>query len=168
MKLSESHHLAAFLDILFDFFKEYTITSCLCPLKYLDGMKKQLLESEILEKSYLFNINQYSIDINFSRKTTEEDIYYFLFGRSHEGMCSSVLLDLWGNRKFMTFEIDSEKYPPFVRDFLDESGTLRTSYISEEDEMIPVDEKDIMSMDELKSFLLKNNIRRDVTWVEVD
>ncbi len=168
MKLSELHHLAAFLDVLFNLFKEHNITSCLSPLKDLDGMKKLLLDSEIVGKSYLFNINQYSIDIDFSRKTTEEDIYYFLFGRSHEGMCSSVLLDLWGSRKFMTIEIDSEKYPPFVRDFLDESGKLRTSYISEEDEMIPVDEKDIMSMDELKDFLVKNNIRRDVTWIEVD
>ncbi len=168
MKLSELHHLAAFLDVLFDFFKEHNITSCLSPLKDLDGMKKQLLESEIFEKSYLFNINQYSIDINFSRKTTEEDLYYFLFGRSHEGMCNSVLLDLRGNRNFMTIEIDSEKYPPFVREFLNDSGELKTSYISEEDEMIPVDEKDIMSMDELKDFLVKNNIRRDVTWIEVD
>lgn len=168
MKLSELHYLATFLDVLFDFFKEYNITSCLSPLKDLHSMKKQLLDSEIVGKRYLFNINQYSFDIDFSIKTTEEDLYYFLFGKSHEDLCSSVLLDLWGNRKFMTIEIDSEKYPPFVRDLLDESGKLRTSYISEEDEMIPVDEKDIMSMDELKDFLRKNNIRRDVTWVEVD
>jgi len=168
MKLSELHHLAAFLDVLFDFFKEYNITSCLSPLKDLDGMKNQLLHSDIVGKRYLFNINQYSIDIDFSRKTSEEDLYYFLFGKSHEGLCSSVLLDLWGDRKFMTIEIDSEKYPPFVRDFLNDAGELKTSYISEEDEMIHVDEKDIMSMDELKDFLRKNNIRRDVTWVEVD
>lgn len=168
MKLSELHHLAAFLNVLFDFFKEYNIMSCLSPLKDIDGMKKQLLGSEIVGKRYLFNINQYSIDIDFSGKTSEADIYYFLFGKSHEGLCSSILLDLYGNRKFMTIEIDSEKYPPFVRDFMDESGKLRTSYISEEDEMIPVDENDIMSMDDLKDFLRKNNIRRDVTWVEVD
>lgn len=168
MKLSELHYLAKFLDVLFYFFKEHNITSCLNPLKDLDGMKKQLLDSEIVRKRYLFNINQYSIDIDFSRKTSEEDLYYFLFGKSNKGLCNSILLDLWGDRKFMTIEIDSEKYPPFVRDFLDESGKLRTSYISEEDEMIPIDENDIMSMDELKGFLRKNNIRRDVTWVEVE
>lgn len=168
MKLSELHNLTAFLDVLFDFFKEHNITSCLNPLKDLDGMKKQLLDSEVLERKYLFNINQYCIDLDSSMKTTEEDLYLFLFGSSHEGLGNTVLLDLWGNKKFITIEIDSEKYPPFVRDFLNDSGELKTSYISEEDEMIPVDKNDIMSMDELKDFLLKNNIRRNVTWVEVD
>ena len=167
MKLSELQYLSTFLEVFFSFFKEFDITSCVSPLKDLDGMRRRLLEAEVLKKSYLCSINQFSIDVNF-QNGDEDDVYYFLFGRSDSVLPSGFLLDVWYRSGFLTIEIDDEKYPPFVRDFLNKSGELEISFITGEDELINVDENEIMSMDELKSFLRMNSIRKDVIRIEVD
>jgi len=167
MKLSELRYFPIFLEVLFDFFKEFNITSCVSPLTDLDGMRRRLLESEVLKKSYLRSINQFSIDVNF-QNGDEDDVYYFLFGRSDSVLPSGFLLDVWYRIGFLTIEIDDEKYPPFVRDFLNKSGEMKMSFITGEDELSNVDENEIMSMDDLKSFLRANSMRKDVTWIEVD
>ncbi|MBP7735480.1 MAG: hypothetical protein KA369_05850 [Spirochaetes bacterium] len=174
MKLSELKHFTAFIDVLFDFFKENNITSCLYQLDDFDAMKKKLHDADVHEQTYLGNFRQFNISLRLCADECEDAVYYFLFSdrnpgnEGQSGLVNQLLIEAWGNEYRIMIEIIDNKYPPFVRDFLNASGQLRIAYISGDDELATIDENEIMSMGDLMNFLQKNNVRKDVKWIEVD
>ena len=168
MKLSGLKRFTAFLDVLFDFFEEYGITSCLRPMGDPAGTKELLLGSRVSGKSYIRNTGQFIISLDLSGAPCGDDIYYFLFWPGSDAGENQFLVDLRGRTGFIMVEINDEKYPPFTADFLDGSGELRTRCRGKEDWHAPVAENEIMTMDELKDFLRVNSARGDINWIGVE
>jgi hypothetical protein len=180
MKLYRFLIFSETLRILFEFFEKNNIHSALGSPGRLNAaaggpqglgrLLDEILDSDYLTYSFCPSINSFTIDFDYAFELESPEIYYFIFGGDDSEPANSVLIDIAGRGKlsFMQISIESDVYPPFVKDFLSFNGEVRTSCEGDGCVLVPVRDSEIMGMDDFRELLGRNAEGRDVTWVVVE
>ena len=149
MKISEYTNLNEFLTVFFNFLKENGIHSSMKPVENYTMLLARILKSKFNHISY--NPGMYSADFILSERIEVGEVYYFIFGSTEAG--GSLLIDL-GERElssFFNFTWDTERHPPFLKDFIDGSGRLKLNSEVQRGNAEFLDENDIFSFEEFST-----------------
>lgn len=171
MKIAEYQNLNLFLTMLFTFFKKHGIQSSIsCVENYIDdydGMLGRILECEFKDMSYYPGM--YCVDFIPPGRLSEGEVYMYLFGNENT-KGSSLLIDFGENDlvSFFNFTFDSEKHPPYLKDFADEKGRIKVHQEVRGCETEHLFNNDIMSFDEFTAYLNNNNKRKFLNMIDVD
>ena len=155
------------MRMLFEFFEENNIISSLSDDLDFHDKRLLLLNIEPDECYICGHTGSINISLSVPDSTFEEDdlISFYIFGNGEEE--NSLLLDYCKGNCFIMLELYCEKYPPLIIDFVSPDNTIneKSAYGTSE---IRIEESQIMSMDEFKSFLENNSIQGRLNFIEVE
>lgn len=167
MKISEYKNLTRFLTILFNFYKENCITSSIYPMDDYDGMRDRILDCEY--KSISWDQGMYCVDFNLPERIEDGEVYMFISG-NEDSSGISLIID-FGERglvSFFNFSCDSEKHPPFLLDFDDDTGLITISSEVQGYDVEYFNAEDIMTFDEFIIYLNDNRKPKHLNMIVVD
>ncbi|NLV68031.1 MAG: hypothetical protein GXY14_10205 [Spirochaetes bacterium] len=109
--------------------------------------------AEFTEVSVVEWAGMYCADFKLSERIEDAEIYLFIFGSRANG--GSILIDL-GERElssFFNFAWDTNGHPPFLKDFTNGKGLLKSNSEVQGNDVESIEEKDIFSFEEFKDYL---------------
>jgi len=166
MKLSEFKNTNKFLTTLFNFFKENGIVSSIEPVEDYDRLLERILDCEFNYISYYPGM--YCADFSLRKRIEEGEVYYFILGRGEKS--ASLLIDLGEGElsSFLNFTWNIDKHPPFLKDHADDKGKIKIESEVPGYDAEPLEEKDVISFDDFKKYLDKNQEQGSLVVVEVE
>ncbi len=101
----------------------------------------------------------------------DDIVHYILFGNDLNTSAHSVLIELWlSGRVFLRLSIESARFIPLARGFVDSDGILPVHFYDHETGLEKIERvvPDIMSDEEFNLFLQANPHQGWVVGIEVD
>jgi hypothetical protein len=171
MKLKEYKNTELFINTIFNFFKEKNLTWGLGNITDSDKLKNILLDSEFLSYNCSPSIEHYSIEFKTNKPVPERFVDYMLFGKEENSRDTIFLIDITEKRdndfSFFSLSWYEGKYPPFMKDFIDEKGMIRADG-PDGTAQTKVNHNEIMTFDKFEEFLKRNHFEKKLKMIEVD
>jgi len=171
MKIRDYENLKLFISMLFEFLEKNRIRSSIMPVINYLGLLDKILDSEYTGYNCQDGIESYTIYFKPDHPIEDSEIYMFLFGENEKERSCYVMIEMMKSdepfESRLSLSWHEEKLPPYLGDFRDKNGMLKTENYKGLSESIFSDDE-IMTFDEFKIFLMRNRTQKDLRYVIVD